>query len=91
MTKKERAGLVIDGLAECYPDVKCALVYKKPHELLIATRLSAQCTDKRVNMVTPALFENSPILTALRRQSLTRLRNIYIRADYIRQKLSILL
>ena len=39
MTKKERAELVIDGLAECYPDVKCALVYKKPHELLIATRL----------------------------------------------------
>ncbi len=60
MTKKERAGLVIDGLAECYPDVKCALVYKKPHELLIATRLSAQCTDKRVNMVTPALFEKFP-------------------------------
>lgn len=60
MTKKERAELVIDGLAECYPDVKCALVYKKPHELLIATRLSAQCTDKRVNMVTPALFEKFP-------------------------------
>ncbi len=60
MTKKERARLVIDGLAECYPDVKCALVYEKPHELLIATRLSAQCTDKRVNMVTPALFERFP-------------------------------
>ena len=60
MTKKERARLVIDGLAECYPDVKCALVYEKPHELLIATRLSAQCTDKRVNMVTPALFGKFP-------------------------------
>lgn len=60
MTKKERAGLVIEVLAECYPDVKCALVYKKPHELLIATRLSAQCTDKRVNLVTPALFEKFP-------------------------------
>ncbi len=40
-----------------YPEVKCALIYSQPHELLIATRLSAQCTDKRVNMVTPALFE----------------------------------
>ena len=39
MTKKERAGLIIEVLAECYPDVKCALVYKKPHELLIETRL----------------------------------------------------
>ena len=60
MTKKERAKLVINGLHECYPDVKCALIYNKPHELLIATRLSAQCTDKRVNLVTPALFERFP-------------------------------
>ncbi|MGN0611310.1 MAG: endonuclease III [Ruminiclostridium sp.] len=60
MTKKERAKLVINGLRECYPDVKCALIYNKPHELLIATRLSAQCTDKRVNLVTPALFEKFP-------------------------------
>ena len=60
MTKKERARLVIDVLAECYPDVKCALNYEKPHELLIATRLSAQCTDKRVNLVTPALFARFP-------------------------------
>lgn len=47
-----------------YPDVKCALAYQKPHELLIATRLSAQCTDKRVNMVTPALFERFPDIDA---------------------------
>ncbi|MBQ9483009.1 MAG: endonuclease III [Ruminiclostridium sp.] len=60
MTKKQRAADVIRLLKAEYPDVKCALVYKKPHELLIATRLSAQCTDKRVNMVTPALFERFP-------------------------------
>lgn len=48
---------MIELLKQEYPDVKCALNYKQPHELLIATRLSAQCTDKRVNMVTPALFE----------------------------------
>ena len=57
MTRKKRAAEVIRLLREEYPDVKCALVYTKPHELLIATRLSAQCTDKRVNLVTPALFE----------------------------------
>lgn len=55
--KKKRAAEVISLLKEEYPEVKCALIYSQPHELLIATRLSAQCTDKRVNMVTPALFE----------------------------------
>ena len=60
MTKKQRAKLLIEGLKAEYPEVKCALTYTKPHELLIATRLSAQCTDKRVNMVTPALFERYP-------------------------------
>lgn len=62
MTKKQRAKLLIDGLKKEYPEVKCALTYSKPHELLIATRLSAQCTDKRVNMVTPALFERFPTI-----------------------------
>lgn len=57
MRKKEKALEVIRLLKDEYPNVKCALEYKQPHELLIATRLSAQCTDKRVNMVTPALFE----------------------------------
>lgn len=57
MTKKQKAAAVIELLKEKYPDVKCALTYQKPHELLIAVRLSAQCTDKRVNLVTPKLFE----------------------------------
>jgi endonuclease-3 len=60
MTKKQRAAEVIKLLRTEYPEVRCALKYEKPHELLIATRLSAQCTDKRVNMVTPALFERFP-------------------------------
>ena len=55
--RKKLAAEIIALLKEEYPNVKCALNYKQPHELLIATRLSAQCTDKRVNMVTPALFE----------------------------------
>lgn len=57
MTKKERAKLLVEGLKKEYPDAICSLVAKNPFELLVATRLSAQCTDARVNMVTPALFE----------------------------------
>ncbi len=60
MTKKQRTALALQALKNEYPDVKCALIYSKPHELLIATRLSAQCTDKRVNMVTPAMFQRYP-------------------------------
>ena len=57
MTKKQIALEAVEALKNEYPDAKCSLTYTKPHELLIATRLSAQCTDARVNMVTPALFE----------------------------------
>mgnify|MGYP000679512954 CR=1 FL=1 len=64
MNKKKKTLEIISLLKNEYPDVKCALVYTKPHELLIATRLSAQCTDKRVNMVTPAMFERFPTIEA---------------------------
>lgn len=64
MTKKQKALKIIELLRTDYPDVHCALIYKKPHELLIATRLSAQCTDKRVNLVTPALFQSFPTVEA---------------------------
>lgn len=64
MTKKARAAEVISLLKNEYPEVKCALVYSKPHELLIATRLSAQCTDVRVNLVTPELFGRFPTVDA---------------------------
>ena len=56
MTKKERAKLLVEGLKKEYPDAICSLVASNPFELLVATRLSAQCTDARVNLVTPALF-----------------------------------
>ncbi len=64
MKKKKLAAEIIERLKAEYPEVKCALVYEKPHELLIATRLSAQCTDKRVNLVTPALFKRFPTVEA---------------------------
>lgn len=57
MTKKQRALSAVSALKERYPEAACSLESKNPLELLIATRLSAQCTDARVNMVTPTLFE----------------------------------
>ena len=56
MTKKERARLLVNALKNEYPDAICSLTAENPFELLVATRLSAQCTDARVNLVTPALF-----------------------------------
>lgn len=56
MTKNQRAIKAVELLKNKYPDAVCSLEYKKPHELLIATRLSAQCTDARVNIVTKDLF-----------------------------------
>ena len=57
MTKKERAIFCVEALKKEYPDALCSLDASNPFELLIATRLSAQCTDARVNLVTPVLFE----------------------------------
>ncbi len=60
MTPKEKADKAVMLLEKEYPDAVCSLVYTDPLQLLIATRLAAQCTDKRVNMVTPALFSRFP-------------------------------
>ena len=60
MDKKEKALKAVMLLEKEYPEAICSLVYTDPLQLLIATRLAAQCTDKRVNMVTPALFERFP-------------------------------
>lgn len=57
MTKKEIAVNAVEALKKEYPDAICSLTYEDPLQLLIATRLAAQCTDARVNIVTPALFE----------------------------------
>lgn len=57
MRKKERALQIIEGLEKEYPDAVCSLNYTTPHELLIATQLSAQCTDARVNIVAGPLFK----------------------------------
>ncbi len=62
MTKKERALAIVNLLKNAYPDAACALQYKQDYELLFATRLSAQCTDARVNLVTRDLFVAFPTL-----------------------------
>ena len=60
MTRGERASEILRILRKTYPDAHCELTHRNPFELLVATILSAQCTDVRVNMVTPALFEKYP-------------------------------
>ena len=62
---KEKVAAIIEILKEKYPDPVCALHYEKDYELMIAVRLSAQCTDARVNLVTPALFAAYPTLEAM--------------------------
>ena len=62
---KKKVQAIIEGLKIQYPDALCALQYEKDYELMIAVRLSAQCTDARVNLVTPALFAAYPTLESL--------------------------
>ena len=62
MEQQERVRGIIAALKDAYPDPFCALHYKKDYELMIAVRLSAQCTDERVNKITPALFARFPTL-----------------------------
>ena len=65
MTKRERAVQAVERLKALYPQAKCSLEAFTPLQLLIATRLSAQCTDARVNLVTPVLFKRYPDAEAL--------------------------
>ncbi len=62
---KNKVNAIIEALKEKYPNPVCALHYSKDYELMIAVRLSAQCTDARVNLVTPALFAAYPTLEAM--------------------------
>lgn len=61
-SKKEIAAAAVEGLEKIYPDAKCSLDYTHDYELMIAGRLSAQCTDARVNIVTKTLFKKYPTL-----------------------------
>lgn len=71
MEMNERVEGVVAALKSAYPDPMCALHYQKDYELMIAVRLSAQCTDERVNLVTPALFARYPTLDAFAEADVT--------------------
>jgi endonuclease-3 len=62
--KKDNIPKIISELETAYPDADCSLNYMKDYELLFATRLAAQCTDERVNKITPGLFARYPSLSA---------------------------
>ena len=84
MTEKVQA--IIEILKEKYPDALCALQYEKDYELMIAVRLSAQCTDARVNMVTPALFAAYPTLQSLAQAEISDIENYIHSCGFYRQK-----
>lgn len=83
---KEKALSVIEILKAQYPDALCALQYKKDYELMIAVRLSAQCTDARVNMVTPALFAAYPTLESLASAEIESIEKYIHSCGFYRQK-----
>ena len=67
MKTEAQISAIIEELEKLYPDAVCSLDYRKDYELLFSVRLAAQCTDARVNLVTPALFERFPSLEAFAR------------------------
>ena len=74
--RQQRASEILDRLGQLYPEARCSLTYDTPVQLLVATILSAQCTDQRVNQVTPALFcrfPDAPALAGADRQELEQL------------------
>lgn len=76
MELKEKALLAVEALKQQYPDAVCSLVYERPYELLISTRLAAQCTDARVNIVTKVLFEQYRSLEDFASADLVDIENI---------------
>lgn len=83
---KKKALAIIKKLKEHYPDALCALQYEKDYELMIAVRLSAQCTDARVNLVTPALFAAYPTLESMAAANISDVENYIHSCGFYRQK-----
>ena len=83
---RSRARKVVRGLKRAYPDAECALHHDGPFQLLAATILSAQCTDKRVNMVTPVLFEKYPTAEGLARGRIRDIERIVKSTGFFRAK-----
>ena len=77
---------IVEELKKCYPDAVCSLDYQKPHELLFATRLAAQCTDERVNKVTPGLYGRFPTLEALADADISEVEELIHSTGFFRAK-----
>ena len=86
MDISERVQGVVEALKQAYPDPRCALEYEKDYELMIAVRLSAQCTDARVNLVTPALFKHFPTLDAFADADISEVEEFVRTCGFFRQK-----
>ena len=82
----EKVNSIIEILKNRYPDALCALHYGKDYELMIAVRLSAQCTDARVNQITPALFAAYPTLEAMAAADITDVENYVRSCGFYRHK-----
>ncbi len=82
----ERIAAILKGLDEAYPDAVCALTHRSPWELLVATILSAQCTDVRVNMVTPELFRRFPTPAAMAKAEIPELIEIIRTTGFFNNK-----
>jgi len=85
-SRKRRARTVLSRLKKAYPDANCALTHDDAYQLLVATILSAQCTDARVNMVTPALFEKYPTPDDLARARQSDLEELIRSTGFFRNK-----
>src|ERR1044071_2917832 len=86
MTLAERAARLVQAFPKVYPNAHCELDFKTPLQFLIATILSAQCTDKRVNMVTPALFKRYPTPQALADANVEELEEMIKSTGFFRNK-----
>lgn len=86
MKKNVKALLVHSRLKELYPDAHCELIHSNPFELLIATILSAQCTDVRVNLVTPSLFKKYPTPKLLAAASLADIEELIKSINFFKNK-----
>ena len=82
----ERVAEILQKLDEAYPEAVCALTHRTPWELLVATILSAQCTDVRVNMVTPELFRRFPSPAAMAKATLPELEELIRTTGFFRNK-----
>ena len=83
---KKKVDGIISALEGRYPDALCALHYQKDYELMIAVRLSAQCTDARVNLITPALFAAYPTLEAMANADIADVESYIHSCGFFRQK-----